>query len=137
MSAPHRLALRVYFEDADLSGVVYHPNYLRFLERARTEWLRDLRVDLAALFAGEPPAFFAVRGLRLDFRAAARVDDVLAVESRVTAVGGASVTLDQRVLRGRDLLLEAEVRVALVRAGRPVRLPAPFAAQLAALVTPP
>ena len=137
MTASHRVTVRVYYEDTDFSGVVYHANYLRFLERARTEWLRSLGVDQAALFAGtagQPPAFFAVRRMRLDFRAAARMDDLVTVESRAVAVGGASITLDQRLVRDRDLLVEAEVRVALVRAGRPARLPAGLAARLSGAV---
>ncbi len=140
MSATHRFAVRVYYEDTDFSGVVYHANYLRYLERARTEWLRDLGVDQPALLAGRdgrPPAAFAVRHMTLDFRAAARMDDLLDVESAASEIGGASVTLRQCIRRGDALLVAAEVRVALVSGGRPARLPADLVARLAGAVTPP
>lgn len=119
----HRFAVRVYYEDTDFSGVVYHANYLRFLERGRTEMLRSLGVDQAALFAGDVPTAFAVARMELDFRRPARMDDLLDVETRVAGTGGASLNLLQRLLRGSDLLVEARVRVAAVSGGRATRLP--------------
>ncbi len=128
----HRFTLRVYYEDTDFSGVVYHANYLRFLERGRTEMLRDLGIDQAALFSGEGALAFAVARLEIDFRRPARMDDLLAVETGVAEVGGASLLLRQRLLRvpADDLLVEASVRVAAVSRGRAVRLPAGVAARL-------
>ena len=137
----HRFTLRVYYEDTDFSGVVYHANYLRFLERGRTEMLRDIGVDQAALFQGEGALAFAVARLEIDFRRPARIDELLTVETSVTDVGGASLLLRQRLMRlgadaasppGSDLLVEASVRVAAVSRGRAVRLPAGVAARLRA-----
>lgn len=121
--AVHRLSVRVYYEDTDFSGVVYHANYLRYFERGRTELLRDLGVDQAALFAAEPPLGFAVARIAVDFRRPARMDDLLDVETRVAEVGGASLTMHQRLARDGDLLVEATVRVAAVSRGRAARLP--------------
>ena len=126
----HRFAVRVYYEDTDFSGVVYHANYLRFLERGRTEFLRDAGVDQSALFAAEAPLGFAVARIEVAFLRPARMDDLVHVETRVTEVGGASLTLHQRLLRGGDLLVDATVRVAAVSRGRAARLPRDVAAKL-------
>lgn len=123
----HRFAVRVYYEDTDFSGVVYHAKYLHFLERGRTEMLRDLGVDQVSLFAAEPSLGFAVARMEIDFRRAARMDDLLEIETRVAEVGGASLTLGQRLTRGADLLVEATVRIAVVSRGRAARLPRPLA----------
>ncbi|RYB07133.1 tol-pal system-associated acyl-CoA thioesterase [Lichenibacterium ramalinae] len=127
----HRLTVRVYYEDTDFSGVVYHANYLRFLERGRTETLRDAGLDHASLFAAEPPLALAVARMEIDFRRPARMDDLVEVETRVAASGGASLVMHQRLLRGDDVLVEATVRVAAVSRGRATRLPAGLAARLA------
>lgn len=119
----HRLRLRVYYEDTDFSGVVYHANYLRFLERGRTDFLRLLGVDQSRLHAQEDGLAFAVRRMSLDFLAPARMDDLLVVETRVAEARGASLTMSQRVLRDGTPLFAADVLVACVRAGRPARLP--------------
>ena len=87
----HRFTVRVYYEDTDFSGVVYHANYLRFLERGRTETLRDAGLDHASLFAAEPPLALAVARMEIDFRRPARMDDLLVVETVVAEVGGASL----------------------------------------------
>ena len=126
----HRFTVRVYYEDTDFSGVVYHANYLRFLERGRTETLRDAGLDHASLFAAEPPLALAVARMEIDFRRPARMDDLLAVETVVAEVGGASLAMHQRLLRGHDLLVDARVRVAAVSQGRAVRLPPGLAARL-------
>lgn len=126
----HRFSLRVYYEDTDFSGVVYHANYLRFLERGRTEMLRDLGVDQAALFVGDAPVAFAVARMEIEFRRPARMDDLLSVETRVTAVGGASLTMHQALLCGPDILVDATVRVAAVSRGRAVRLPGELVTRL-------
>jgi acyl-CoA thioester hydrolase len=110
--------VRVSYEDTDFSGVVYHANYLRFMERGRSNYLRLLRADQRALFeqaAQEAPGFaFVVRSMRIDFRMPARMDDVLDV---------ASVVLHQRVTRAGETLVEASVQVAFVSGGRARPIP--------------
>ena len=127
MSAPHRISIRVYYEDTDFSGVVYHASYLRFMERGRTELLRDLGVHQQAIHAGESahaPFAFVVRAMNIDFRKPGRMDDLLIVETSAQEVKGASAVLLQRVLRGDEALVTAEVKVAAVAEGKPIRLPA-------------
>jgi acyl-CoA thioester hydrolase len=122
---PHRLAIRVYYEDTDFSGMVYHASYLRFLERGRTELLRDLGIHQAAIHAGaEGEAFvFAVRAMTIEFLKPAVMDDMICVETTPADVGGASTELSQRILRGDELLVTARVRVAAVAGGKAARLP--------------
>jgi acyl-CoA thioester hydrolase len=123
----HRQPVRVYYEDTDFSGVVYHASYLRFMERGRTNYLRLLGADQRALFeevAKEAPGFaFMVRSMRIDFRRPARMDDVLEIVTMPNAVKGASVVLDQRVTRDGETLVEAEVQVAFVSGGRARPIP--------------
>src|SRR6202453_3711686 len=111
----HVMAVRVYYEDTDFTGVVYHANYLRFMERARTNYLRLIGADHRALFEAterEAPGFaFVVRSMTLDFLRPARMDGVLDVVTEPEVVKGASITLRQRVMRGEELLVEAGVRV--------------------------
>ncbi len=128
----HRFPVRVYYEDTDFSGVVYHANYLKFFERGRTEMLRERGIDQASIFAGPDPFAFAVARMEIDFRRPARMDDVLTVETVVVAVGGASIALRQRLLRDMDLLVEAAVRIAAVSRGRATRLPPVVASRLRA-----
>jgi acyl-CoA thioester hydrolase len=120
----HQLPIRVYYEDTDFSGAVYHAAYLRFMERGRTEMLRAAGVDQGALFTADGGFGFAVRRIVIDFMQPARMDDELTVETRVGQVGGASLELEQRVLRGDEALVTAAVRVACVARGRAARLPA-------------
>jgi len=126
----HVMAIRVYYEDTDFSGIVYHANYLRFMERGRTNFLRLLGADQRGLFeetAKEAPGFaFVVRSMTLDFRAPARMDDVLTVTTMPAEVKGASITLAQTVARGEDVLVEAQVRVAFVSGGRARPIPKPL-----------
>ena len=119
----HRFPLRVYFEDTDLSGVVYHANYLRYMERARSDMLRVGGIDQRAAFeAGE--GAYAVIDMTIRFRAPARLDDALLVVSRVTSASAARVVIHQRVMRDAVVLTEAEVTAALVGAdGWPRRQP--------------
>ena len=134
MSAPHRLSIRVYYEDTDFSGVVYHASYLRFMERGRTELLRDLGIHQQAIHSGETdhkPFAFVVRGMSIEFLKAAKMDDVLTIETAAKEVKGASAILAQRVLRGEDVLVTADVRVAAVAGGKAARLPAEVRAKLA------
>jgi acyl-CoA thioester hydrolase len=133
----HIMQVRVYYEDTDFSGVVYHANYLRFLERGRTNFLRLLGADQRALFAeaeSETPGFaFVVRAMQLDFLRSAKMDDVLDIVTVPQEIRGASVTLAQRVERGDDVLLTASVKVAFVSGGR--ARPIPKALRVA--MTPP
>jgi acyl-CoA thioester hydrolase len=118
----HLLPVRVYYEDTDFSGVVYHASYLRFLERGRTEFLRAAGVDQSALHA-EGDLIFAVRRLTIDYLKPARMDDVLLVETHTAAVRGASLVVAQRILRDGEALVTADVRVAAIVDGRPARIP--------------
>ena len=121
--ALHRFAVRVYYEDTDLSGVVYHANYLRWFERARSDVLRLLGVDQrAAADAGE--GFFTVAEIALRYSAPARLEDTVVIETRALEVGAASVRLSQRALRGDALLAEGTLRLGFVTPdGRPRRQP--------------
>ncbi len=126
----HTMSVRVYYEDTDFSGFVYHASYLRFMERARTNFLRLLGVDQRDLFEQvekEAPGFaFVVRSMNLDFLKPARMNDLLVVTSTPEEVKGASITLHQTVARGDDLLVEARVRVAFVSNGRARPIPLPL-----------
>lgn len=104
------LPVRVYYEDTDAAGVVYYANYLRFIERARTDWLRTLGVDQGSLIATHGIAF-AVRSMQADYLKPARLDDELIVHSTLEEVGRAQVVFQQNVLRDQELLFRATVRV--------------------------
>ncbi len=125
-AAPHRYAVRVYFEDTDAGGIVYHANYLRFAERARTEALRDAGIPHAELVE-RFNLMFVVRSAKLDYLRPARLDDSLTVLTVPLHVGGASVTLRQSFVQGDEAapLVVAELRLACVRPGgtRPMPLP--------------
>ena len=119
----HVLLIRVYYEDTDAAGIVYHANYLRFAERARTEMLRSLGFSQERLRREEGLAF-AVRRCTVDFRLPARLDDELLVESRLKELRGASLDLVQSVHRDGEELARLDVQVAcLAASGRPARLP--------------
>ncbi len=127
----HQFRLRVYYEDTDLAGIVYYANYLKFIERARTEYVRALGVDQVAL-KRDVGIVFAVRHLEADFARPARFDDELVVETEPEAATGARIILHQRVLRGEELLFAARVTLVALRAsGKPVRLPANIRRMLA------
>ena len=129
----HSLDVRVYFEDTDFSGVVYHARYLHFLERGRTDYLRLHGIGHRELMDGRfgEPMAFAVRHMDIDFLAPARIDDGLSVETRTRLLGGARIVLDQRIVKGEALLLTAKVKVAVISPqGRPRRMPAEVAARL-------
>ena len=136
-TSPHRFACRVYYEDTDFSGVVYHASYLRFMERGRTEFLREIGVDQTTLFAGADPIGFVVRAMTLEFLRPARMDDLLAVETWLVRLGGASFDMIQRVRRGDERLVSATLRAAAVGGGRPKRLPPALAARFAARLAAP
>lgn len=129
--AEHQISVRVYYEDTDLAGIVYYANYLRFIERGRTEWVRALGVDQAALKRDEG-IIFAVRRVEADYLKPARFDDLLTVTTRLVDLGGARIELEQEVLRGAERLFAARVvLVCLSEAGGAVRLPAGVRAKLA------
>jgi len=118
--------VRVYYEDTDLAGIVYYANYLKFIERARTEWVRGLGVDQVRLRA-ETGVVFAVRRIEAEYLVPARFDDLLVVETRVEAVTGARIVLGQDVRRDGERLFAGRVTLAALGPdGRPARLPAEF-----------
>lgn len=121
MSTAHRHETRVYYEDTDFSGAVYHAAYLHFFERGRTEFLRAHGIHHSEL-AKEGLAF-AVRSIAVDFPLAAHIDDMLVVETAVIEVSGARLILDQSIKRGGELVAKARVVVAAVKNGRAARLP--------------
>jgi acyl-CoA thioester hydrolase len=126
----HHMQIRVYYEDTDFTGLVYHANYLRFMERGRSNYLRLLGADQRALFdqaASEAPGFaFVVRAMQLEFLKPARMDDVLDIVTRPLEVRGASITLHQEVRRDGTLLLDAKVKVAFVSGGQARPIPKPL-----------
>lgn len=122
----HRFKLRVYYEDTDLAGIVYYANYLRFIERARSEWVRSLGVDQVALKA-DAGMVFAVRRIEADYLAPAKFDDEVEVVTSVESVTGVRLVLKQDVTRAGQVLFSSIVTlVALNEQGAPARLPANF-----------
>jgi acyl-CoA thioester hydrolase len=131
--ASHRFAIRVYYEDTDAAGMVYHSNYLKYAERARTEWLRDLGVQQRQ-WRDETGLGFAVTRCEIDFRRPARLDDVLDVATRVLEVGGASLVAEQVIRREADEVARLRLVVACIdRNGRPARLPKNLRTAMAAV----
>ena len=126
----HVMPVRVYYEDTDFSGMVYHASYLRFMERGRSNYLRLLGANQRAMFEAtekEAPGFsFVVRSMQIDFLKPAHIDDVLEVITEPEVVKGASITLHQRVMRDGEILVEAHVRVAFVSGGRARPIPKPL-----------
>lgn len=130
----HHLTQRVYYEDTDFSGAVYHARYLHFMERARTDYLRCLGVEQSNLFASSDEGLaFMVHRMEIDFKAPARMDDIVTVLTRTEKAGGAKMILQQEIRRGEQLLICAKVIIAIVnRNGRPRRLPEDLARQFLA-----
>ncbi|MDO8346306.1 MAG: tol-pal system-associated acyl-CoA thioesterase [Rugosibacter sp.] len=130
------LPLRVYYEDTDAAGIVYYANYLRFLERGRTEFLRTLGHEQSALATRR--IAFAVRSASVDYLKPAKLDDLLTVETVVGSLGRAQVTFIQRIVRGKDILLDAKIRVACIdpTSGRPVAMPAEIHRQFLSIAQP-
>ena len=135
----HHMQVRVYYEDTDFSGIVYHANYLRFMERGRTNHLRLLGAEQHVLFAeaqAETPGFaFVVRSMQIDFLKPARMDDILDVVTWPVAVKGASIMLAQEVRKAEEVLVKAEVRVAFISEGRAQPIPKTLRGLLRADVT--
>jgi acyl-CoA thioester hydrolase len=122
--------VRVYYEDTDAGGVVFYANYLKYMERGRTEWLRALGFDQSRL-ARESGLLFVVRNLDMAYRRPARLDDFLTIRSRVTRVGRASIHFAQRAERSGELLAEGNIQVCCVDGGmKPAGLPAGLRATL-------
>lgn len=126
----HTLDLRVYYEDTDLAGIVYYANYLKFIERGRTEWLRGLGVDQSVL-QQQTGQVFAVRRVEADYLRPARLDDRLQVRTAMIEARAARITMAQQVFRGDQLLFQAQVTIVCLAAdGRPARIPAMIRALL-------
>jgi len=120
----HILPVRVYYEDTDFTGVVYHANYLRYFERGRSDFLRLAGVSHSDLLDRDEPAAFVITRMEIDFRQAARIDDALEVRTTYDSVKGPRLNIGQRVLRGGLLIAEAKVAAACISlAGRPIRPP--------------
>ena len=136
----HAMAVRVYYEDTDFTGIVYHANYLRFMERGRSNHFRLLGYEHRALLdelEREEPGFgFVVRSMQIEFLKPAHMNDVLTIETAPVEVKGASITLHQRVKRADDLLVEATVRVAFVSGGRARPIPKPLRLAMQAEMKP-
>lgn len=126
----HVMQVRVYYEDTDFSGAVYHASYLRFMERGRTNFLRLLGANQRALFEAterEAPGFaFVVRSMQIEFLKAARMDDVLDVTTAPAEVKGASIILQQQIKRAGELVIDAQVKVAFVSGARARPIPKPL-----------
>ncbi len=123
-SATHRLTVRIYYEDTDFSGLIYHARYLHFLERGRTEALRAGGLDHATLIVGDDPLMFAVRKMTIAWLAPARIDDLIEVRTVFENPRGARVMARQEILRGDTRLIDSEAEiVCLTPDGRPRRLP--------------
>jgi len=136
-SGEFHFPIRVYYEDTDAGGVVYYANYLKFFERARTEWLRSLGFGQTAL-AESTGCIFIVRGLDMQYRKPARLDDHLVIASRVSRLGKASMDFSQTCLRDGELLASGQVQVGCVdrHSLRPTAMPVGIAAALARLESP-
>jgi acyl-CoA thioester hydrolase len=120
----HVLPLRVYYEDTDLSGVVYHANYLRYMERARTEFFRLAGVTKMADLDSDEPTAWAIRNVRASYLRPARVDDTLTVKTILTAISGARIEAVQKIFAGDNLLMDGWIEACIITlTGRPRRLP--------------
>jgi acyl-CoA thioester hydrolase len=126
----HLFPIRVYYEDTDFSGIVYHANYLRFIERARTEMLREKDIHQGEILSGEK-LFFVVARMSLEFLRPARMDDLLTVETKPVKIGAAILELEQTVRRDDETLFTARVFIAAVSDGKARRLPREIREKLA------
>lgn len=120
----HQLPIRVYYEDTDMAGIVYHANYLRYIERARSEWVRELGIDQREMKEADG-LVFVVRRVEADYLSPARLDDLLTVETETVQLTGVRWILEQKVKRGEDVLFQALVTVVtMTDTGHPTRMPA-------------
>ena len=123
MTDLHILQIRVYYEDTDAAGIVYHANYLRFAERGRTEMLRTAGFEHAAILA-ETGVAFTVISMNINFKIPAKLDELLSVQTRMVSVGGASMEMAQAICRGDDVLADMTVKIACIdKRGKAARLP--------------
>lgn len=127
----HDFPLRVYYEDTDLAGIVYYANYLKFIERGRSEWVRARGIDQMALRAASG-IVFAVRRVEADYLRPALFGDDLTVRTALVELGGSRIVLDQAVLRGEERLFSARVTLVCLGASGAVRMPAEVRAALTA-----
>jgi acyl-CoA thioester hydrolase len=134
----HRLPVRVYYEDTDFTGVVYHANYVRYFERGRSDFLRLIGVGHSGLLERADPAAFVITRMGIEFRRAARIDDALLVRTTYDAVRGPRLFISQTITRGDELIAEAEVQAACIDLqGRPRKPPPGLAATLQPWLKPP
>jgi acyl-CoA thioester hydrolase len=133
----HRLAVRVYYEDTDFTGVVYHGNYARYFERGRSDFLRVAGISHAELLAHDEPSAFTITRLTIEYRRAARIDDALVVRTTYDAIRGPRLFISQRITRGEELVATAQVEAACIDlAGRPRRPAAGLVERLTPLLDP-
>ena len=131
----HILPLRIYYEDTDLSGVVYHANYLRFMERGRSEYFRCAGIARLAMLEEDEPTAWTLRKVNLEYFRPARVDDLIEVHTRCTALSGARMAADQKIYAAGELLVHGAVEACIITLdGRPRRIPQEMRAKLAPLV---
>ena len=121
----HRLAVRIYYEDTDFTGVVYHANYLRYFERGRSDFLRLAGVSHQALLELPDPSAFTVTKITVEFRRAARIDDALMVRTTYDAIKGPRLFITQKIFRGDDLIATADVEAACIGLDGRARRPPP------------
>ncbi len=128
----HHFPLKVYYEDTDFSGVVYHASYLRFAERGRSEFLAECAISHNVLLARDPPLAFVVFRMEIDFLIPARVEDRLVVETKLTETKGVQFVMEQEIKRGEELIWRASVRAAIInpQTARPSRAAADIMAKL-------
>ncbi|MES1156596.1 MAG: tol-pal system-associated acyl-CoA thioesterase [Alphaproteobacteria bacterium] len=134
----HVLPVRVYYEDTDFTGLVYHANYLRYFERGRSDFLRRAGVHHSLLLEGDNPTAFAVNRIALDFLKPARIDDALAVRSTFDAFKGPRILISQALWRGEEVLVKAAVEVCCISlTGRPKKPPGLLLDRLKPFLEPP
>ena len=133
----HVLPISIYYEDTDLSGVVYHANYLRYMERGRTEFFRLAGISKMAGLEDEEPTAWAIRSIAVDYHRPARLDDIIHVRTRLTGLSGARMRALQRVVCGETLLVEGRIEACITTlTGKPRRLPKMVAETLAPFLSP-
>jgi acyl-CoA thioester hydrolase len=134
MPQPHILPIRVYLEDTDAGGIVYHASYVRFMERARTEMMRSIGADHSAMIKNDG-VMFVVKTLALDFLKPALLDDLIEVHSSVGEIANASLEMEQKILKAGETLLTAKIRLASVTiSGQPCRIPAAILGKIKAAI---